>query len=115
MAYFSQEMKKARAPKIKEILKKYGMKGTLGVNHHSTFVLRLTEGPIDFGGDYVQVNHFHIDRFYEGKARDFLTEVKEAMMVGNHDNSDIMTDYFDVGWYVSIDAGKWNKPYKLTA
>ncbi len=30
-----------------------------------------------------------------------------------YDNSDIMTDYFDVAWYVDINIGKWNKPYKL--
>jgi hypothetical protein len=35
--------------------------------------------------------------------------------VKNHDNSDIMTDYFDVGWYVNIYVGKWNKPYNVKA
>jgi hypothetical protein len=37
------------------------------------------------------------------------------MVVGNHDRSDSMTDYFDVGWYISINVGKWNKPYEMTA
>jgi len=22
-----------------------------------------------------------------------------------------MTDYFDVGWYISVNLGKWDKPY----
>jgi hypothetical protein len=35
------------------------------------------------------------------------------MMVGNHDRSDIQSDYFDVGWYVDINIGRWNKPYAL--
>jgi hypothetical protein len=35
------------------------------------------------------------------------------MNMGNHDNSDIMTDYFDVGWYVDVNIGLWNKPYIL--
>jgi hypothetical protein len=26
-----------------------------------------------------------------------------------------MTDYFDVGWYIEINVGKWNKEYNLTA
>ena len=31
------------------------------------------------------------------------------MNVGNHDNSDPMTDYFDVGWYISVNLGRWDK------
>jgi hypothetical protein len=34
---------------------------------------------------------------------------------GNHDNSDSQTDYFDVGWYVDVKVGKWNKPYIVEA
>ena len=32
----------------------------------------------------------------------------------NHNNSDVQTDYFDVGWYIEINVGDWEKPYKLT-
>ena len=117
MAYVSQELKKKLAPEIKSICKKYGVRATLAVDHHSTLVLNVWESKIDFIGDYesdhIQVNTYHIDSRFEGIARDFLTEVLKAMMVGNHDNSDIMTDYFDVGWYVDINIGRWNKPYKL--
>ena len=48
-----------------------------------------------------------------GKAKQFLSEVITAMHKGNHDNSDIMTDYFDVGWYIDVNIGKWNQPYAL--
>ena len=34
---------------------------------------------------------------------------------GNHDRSDPQSDYFDVGWYVDVNIGKWNKPYTLVA
>jgi len=37
------------------------------------------------------------------------------MMIGNHNNTDLMSDYFDVGWYISINVGKWDKPYEVTA
>jgi hypothetical protein len=30
---------------------------------------------------------------------------------GNWDKSDIQSDYFNVGWYVDVNIGKWNKPY----
>lgn len=113
MAYFSQEMKREKAPKIKKILKKYGVKGTLSVRHHYTFVLNLKSGSIDFGSINRQVNVCRVKENYSGVAKDFLLEVLEAMNEGNHDRSDIMTDYFDVGWYTDINIGNWEKPYVL--
>ena len=135
MAYVSQERKKAIAPKVKAICAKYGVKATLAVRGHSTLALNIKSGTIDFignsnevcGNDYYQVakgfrantlgyesvNPYHFKSHYSGKALKFITEVYAAMMVGNHDNSDAMTDYFDVGWYVDINIGKWNKPYIL--
>ena len=41
MAYISQEDKKALAPKIKSILKQYGLKGSLSIRHHPTLVLNI--------------------------------------------------------------------------
>ncbi len=132
MSYMSQENKKSLAPAIKVILKKYGMKGTLAVENHSGLVLNLSKGSLDILGnsyesdvanqwkrpqypavkqDNIQVNTYHIDSHYTGKVAEFLTEVHDAMMIGNHNNSDIMSDYFDVGWYTYINVGKWNKPY----
>lgn len=114
MAYMSQDRKAALAPAIKAVLKKYGVKGTLSVDNHSGLKLTVSEGAIDFGTPHTQVNTYHVDRFWQGTARNFLSEVVAAMNVGNHDRSDIYSDYFDVGWYVYVNIGNWNKPYKLT-
>lgn len=114
MAYMSQDRKASLAPAIKAILKRYGVKGSLSVSNHSGLTLTLSEGKIDFGTDHHQVNTYHIGNHWDGVARKFLTEVVAAMNVGNHDRSDISTDYFDVGWYVYVNVGKWNKPYKLS-
>jgi hypothetical protein len=35
------------------------------------------------------------------------------MNAGNWDKSDIQTDYFDVGWYIDVNVGRWDKPYAL--
>ena len=51
MAYMNQTKKQTIAAKVKPILAKYGMKGSLSVRNHSTIVLKLTAGPIDFIGD----------------------------------------------------------------
>ena len=60
MAYVSQEKKAELAPKIKEVLKKYNMKGSIAVRHHSTLVVNIASGPLEFdhshGDDHTQVN-----------------------------------------------------------
>jgi hypothetical protein len=123
MAYVSQELKAKLAPKIKAILKKYGVKGSLAVRGHSTLVLNIKSGKIDFIKDFgdredakkfgIQVNPYWYQDHFAGKSKKFLSEVIPAMKVGNWDNSDIQTDYFDVGWYVDVNIGKWDKPYQL--
>ena len=107
----SKETKAKLAPGIKKVLAKYGMKGTLAVDHHATLVVNLKSGPIDFGTD--SVNTYHIGSHFTGIAKEFLLKLKDAMMVGNHNNSQIEVDYFDVGWYISINVGKWNKAYEV--
>ena len=135
MAYMSQEKKVKIAPKIKAILAKYKVKGSLAVRNHMTLCLNLKSGSIDFIANsntvcgnshyqvasgfkpstsgYDQVNPYHFQDPYDGKALAFMQEVFHAMNDGNHDRSDIQSDYFDVGWYVDVNIGKWNKPYLL--
>ena len=137
MAYFNQEKKAKIAPKIKAILAKYKVKGSLSVLGHSTLCLNLKSGPIDFIANsnkvcsnnhyqvasgfkpnthgYDQVNPYHFENQYDGIALEFMHEVFAAMNEGNHDNSDIQSDYFNVGWYVAVNVGYWNKDYILTA
>ena len=134
MAYVSQELKAKLAPKIKEICKKHGVKATLAVRNHSTLVLNIKQGSIDFIGNYnetikdrdptgnrhintaekyIQVNTYWYHEHFSGKAKKFLSEVIPVMNTGNWDKSDIQTDYFNVGWYVDVNIGKWNQPYAL--
>ena len=47
-------------------------------------------------------------------ADQFLNELRDAMRgTLYYNNDDIMTDYFDSAYFMSINIGKWNKPYKL--
>jgi hypothetical protein len=136
MAYINQARKAQIAAKVRPILKRYGIKGTLAVRNHMTLVLNIQEGVIDFisnsnetcardpyqvtqgvqpSRDYVDVNPYHYDKHFDGAAKQFLQEVMGALNEGNHDRSDIQTDHFDVGWYVDVNIGRWNKPYKLAA
>jgi hypothetical protein len=141
MAYMSQEKKAKIAPKIKAILAKYKVKGSLAVRNHSTLVLNLKSGSIDlienyidtdsktFHGnkmsqdqiDYIRskksmdVNPYWFKEHFSGKSLDFLKEIFVAMNDGNWDKSDIQSDYFNVGWYVDVNIGKWDKPYTVGA
>lgn len=130
MAYVSQDLKAKLAPAIKTVCKKYGVKASLAVRHHRTLVLNIKSGKIDLINNYldtvgrnehnlkwvgekgnIDVNTYHYRDHFSGEAKDFLHEVIVAMNAGNHDNSDIQTDYFDVGWYIDVNIGKWDKPY----
>ena len=130
MAYMSQERKAQIAPVVKAILKKYNVKGSLSVSNHSTLCLTIKSGPIDFienylgtsrstSADYVrksgslQVNTYWVQDHFTDDAKAFLTEVVAAMNGGNWDKSDVQSDYFNVGWYVDVSIGNWNKPYVL--
>jgi hypothetical protein len=79
MAYVSQEDKAKLAPVIKYVLAKYGMKGTISVRHHSTLVVTVKSGPIDFGGDDIDVNVYWIDQHYTGQARGIHPNAHFAM------------------------------------
>ena len=114
MAYVSQEKKAQLAPAIKAVLKKYGIKGSISVRHHSSLVVTIKSGNIDFGqrDGYTQVNEYWIHEHYEGVARDFLTELLEAMKGPDYFcEDDAMTDYFHRSHYTDINIGKWDRPY----
>jgi hypothetical protein len=133
MAYISQEQKAKIAPMVKAICDKYGVKATMSIHRHTALNLNIKSGKIDFIGnvnrvmaerpggyrngspakDYIQVNEFWYHEHFDGVARDFLKEVITALNTGNHDNSDIQSDYFDVGWYLRVNVGSWDKPYIL--
>jgi hypothetical protein len=134
MAYVSQEMKAKLAPRIKDICKKHGVKATLAVRHHSTLVLNIRQGSIDFIGNFnsvagdrarpdhlpfqpatksIDVNTYWYKEHFSGAALKFLNEVMPVLNDGNWDKSDVQTDYFNVGWYVDINIGQWDKPYAL--
>lgn len=134
MAYMSQEKKAKLAPVIKAVCKKYGVKASIAVRHHSTLVLNIKQSGIDFLGNYnevcgakprpahlpfqpatkqIQVNPYWFKEHFSGVALTFLKEVITAMNDGNHDRSDIQSDYFDVGWYIDVNIGKWDAPYAL--
>ena len=115
MAYMNQERKAQLAPAIRAVLNKYKMKGTISVQHHSSLVVTIKSGVIDFemaDEQYIQVNEYWINEHYTGVARDFLTELLQAMKGPDYFcEDDSMTDYFHRSHYIDINIGKWDRPY----
>ncbi|MBT7557485.1 hypothetical protein HN615_11230 [Candidatus Woesearchaeota archaeon] len=135
MAYYSQERKKSVAPLVRDLLKEYGFKGSLSVDNHSSVILTLKEGNMDVIGNYnevmkdrprnhifeqahsrdreLDVNVYWYKEDFSGRVLEFLTKVIRVLNVGNHNRSEPMVDYFDVGWYVHVRFGRWNTPYVI--
>ena len=134
MAYMNQERKQKIAQALKPILAKYKVKGSLSVRNHSTIVLTLKSGSIDFIGNsnkvcgndfyqvqrgfkptttgYDQVNPYWFQDHYDGDAKAFLTEAFKALKSADwYDESNAMIDYFNTAYYVDVNIGKWNSPY----
>ena len=140
MAYITQEMKRELAPGINNVLKKYGCKGSISTPQRNSLCVTISQGPIDFigkankegkehsewtgrtfypiEGSY-QENPYRYAENYDGpldQADQFLNELRDAMRgTLYYNNDDIMTDYFDSAYFMSINIGKWDKPYKLEA
>ena len=128
MAYMNQERKSKIAQNLKPILKKYGIKASLAVRNHSSIVLNIKSGTIDFIGNFnssintqrgdrkaegsIDVNPYWYQEHFSGVAKEFLTEAMTALKSADwYDKSDIQSDYFNIAYYVDINVGKWNKPY----
>ena len=138
MAYMNQERKQKIATALKPILAKYGVKGSLSVRNHSSIVLTLKSGKIDFIENFIEtdkqkpyakympqdqvdyirknqsldVNPYWFQEHFSGDAKAFLTEAFKALKSADwYDESDAMTDYFNIAYYVDVHVGRWNKPY----
>jgi hypothetical protein len=142
MAYMNQAKKAKIATALKPILKKYGIKASLSVRNHSSIVLNVKSGKIDFIENFIKtdtgqhsifrnkmsqdqidylrknqtldVNPYWFHEHFSDVAKDFLTESMSALKSADwYDESDAQVDYFNTAYYVDINIGKYNKPYMV--
>lgn len=116
----SQENKKKIAAELKKIIPST-WKWSLRVRHHSALSLTITRADIDLynehsatpenKGSYIQVNEYYLANQFKGEALAIMEDISAAMNAGNHDDSDAMTDYFNVGWYTDINIGGFERPF----
>lgn len=136
MAYVSKEKKAKIKAALDVALANTGVKYSLAVDNHSSIVCTLRKGPINFianynetvserfhsrkedyieRSNYLQVNHFHYNDHFTGEALVIIDKIVKALNTDNYDNSDSMSDYFDVGHHVSLNVGRWDKKYEVVA
>jgi hypothetical protein len=131
MAYMNQEKKSQIAAALKLVVPA-GWKYSLSVRNHSGIVMMVRQAPVDILGHvqaaldikaatcsapkskiegYFSVNPYHIADSFSGDLLVVVQKIMAALNLNNYDNSDIMTDYFDVGHYVDLKFGEWDNPF----
>jgi len=135
MAYVNQEKKAIIAAAVKAVVPK-GWKYTLSVKHHSTIVFTLKSAPVALMSEYKRVrealakktmrdlypierssfdtNVYYLEHFFDNSLATFQ-KIKDALNTGNHDNSEPQSDYYDIGHYISIKVGTYEKDFVCTA
>ncbi len=135
MAYVSKEKKAKIVAAVKAAMPK-SWKATFAVRNGSGIVMTIKSTPFTlenlFGKEaceamseyhyidgvlgHVDVNHRYLDRHIKNKdALEVLEKVVKALDTDNYNNSDIMTDYFDVGHYIELQFGSYDKAYVAKA
>jgi hypothetical protein len=118
MAFMNQERKNERAPAIKKILKEYGQKGTLSVQHYSKLTLKIRDVANMFADKFADANDyqkeygFSINPYWfekhfadNPKAVEMFEKLTRAMYGEDYfDESDAMTDYFHCSHYIEINV-----------
>jgi hypothetical protein len=134
MAYMNQEKKAIIKAAMDKALKARGFKYSLRVDNHMAIACTILAGPVDFVANFkaktgekhtnatvdqlrhMQVNLYWLEDHYTGEALEILKECAQALRAaGYYDRSDAMTDYFDTAYYMHLNIGQWDKPYKITA
>ena len=131
MAHVSKEKKQKIAAALKTVMPK-GWKWSLAVNNSSTIVLTIASAPVDLMAEAMRVHNnnsygagcdgkmtqpeTHIQancrpEMYFDESLELFRKIRDALNIDNYDNSDSQTDYFDVGHYVRLNLGSWNKPF----
>jgi len=111
MAYIRKEQVAEKRNKIKkQFPKSEGWTFSVRKNDHSsTIICTILTAPLPLNEDE-HINVYWIEKL---KFKEVYSDLLNILNEGNHDNSDPMTDYYDVGWYVNLNIGSWEKPFKM--
>lgn len=126
MAYISaEEVKEIRQNIKKAFPVKEGWKFSIRKRDCSMLKVVILQAPFDLlspllpegsNSSYSSLNHYRFEDYYSNTEA--LFSIKKIINIANEnnfDNSDSMTDYFNVGYYFSLSVGEFDKPFKQVA
>ena len=123
----SKNYKGQRPSEIAELFRQWAKetypdyKFSVRVQHYNSITIRLLIA--DFAAfressgiicNY-NVNHYYIERNgnLTDRAKEVMQNVTDYIMSYNYDDSDLMTDYFNTNFYLSLYIGSGTHPYKI--
>ena len=130
MAYITTEEVREIRNALKEKFGKLGLKFSVKNAHKMEVIVSIKSGKTDFsdiwadkkegdyGFGYAQINQYHLHHYpkHEKLFGEIIDIIKTAPAKAKNgrkwfDESDSMTDYFNVCYYFSLNVGSWDKPY----
>lgn len=126
MAHVGKSKKLKIAAALKLVMPQ-GWRYSLAVRHHSTIVCTVAAAPFDVmagigsseyfdasTATHADINPYHVRAHVDDEClADVCEKLLEALNTDNFDNSDSQTDYFHVGHYVTLQFGRWDRPFQV--
>lgn len=120
---YTQEEEEKRIEELKRSLESKGYQGKdLEERLYWATKSMLVEGHHPCENLYVQTNlrvasnSLDVSEIFNmERAQEVIDNIVKAINSENYDNSDGMSDYYDVGYYVHLNFGKWDKPCQIIA
>ena len=115
-AYISTEAIKIIRDDLKKEFPKFKFMIARERNSYSSLRVAIVSGPVAFATKhdgtpwpFADINHYYPMNYKNGEI---LKKILETINKKNWDRSDIQTDYFDVGFYLTVTQG--NRSYGMT-
>lgn len=83
------------------------------VNDDSRGYAQLNDYVLRDSKDYAEYTERRGNVVMTQYAFDLMKKVERVANAENWNNSDAMTDYFDVNYYMHLSIGSWDKPYAV--
>jgi len=115
MPYITTERVAAKRAELKKAFPEYKMSITRV--HSNTIAVHVMEGPVALlnKDGNTHVNEFYVDDHFEGEAKRVIGGIvnicrqRQRVLVEDGDYGTVPT------FYVSVEIGKWDKPYLIKA
>ena len=113
--HYSREHLKKHAPKVSEIFKKYGVKGSIKIRSDQEVLVIITEGRVDFSsffnnyaffGGYYEVSFFpYLKNEDDCEGKRLFIEIYHAINEGNTYEAEDIADFNEESawrWNISV-------------